>query len=162
MPTLAAWRTDKQQNRNSTKISQWYPEPFPAIRQWKTRLVPETPAGYPPPPLLPLSGGSKCSGWGFCISRASLGDQGSEANPEGMRRCTFFRTSAGGRSANLQRSDPFSRLRRQLPLVTKGSPCIVQPRRCAHSPAKVTDASTAFLPSGLPTASRVRSAVCRR
>ena len=24
-----------------------YPEPFPAIRQWKTRLVPETPAGYP-------------------------------------------------------------------------------------------------------------------
>ena len=30
-----------------------------AIRQQKTRLVPETPAGYPPPTLLPLSGGSK-------------------------------------------------------------------------------------------------------
>ena len=30
------------------------------IRQWKTRLVSEAPAGYPPPPLLHLSGGSKC------------------------------------------------------------------------------------------------------
>ena len=36
------------------------------------------------------------------------------------------------------------------------------PLFCTYSPAKVTDASTAFLPSGLPTASRVRSAVCRR
>ena len=47
-----------------------------------------------------------------------------EAVTEGMRRCTFFRTSAGGRSANLQRSDPLSRLRRQLPLITKGSRCL--------------------------------------
>ena len=59
MPTLAAWRTDKQQNRNSTMRSRKYPEPFPAIQQQKTRLVPEAPAGYPPPPLLPLSGGQQ-------------------------------------------------------------------------------------------------------
>ena len=44
---------------------------------------------------------------------------------EGMRRCTFCRTT-GWCSANLQRSDPFSRLRRQLPLATKGSLCAVQ------------------------------------
>ena len=29
---------------------------------YKTRLVPETPAGYPPPTLLPLSGGSNPGG----------------------------------------------------------------------------------------------------
>ena len=44
---------------------------------------------------------------------------------EGMRRCTFCRTT-GWCSANLQRSDPFRRLRRQLPLATKGSLCAVQ------------------------------------
>ena len=47
-----------QLKRNWTQRYHWYPKPL-AIRQQKTRLVPETPAGYPPPTLLPLSGGSK-------------------------------------------------------------------------------------------------------
>ena len=57
--TYCTLSTDKRPNPNSTTRSRKYPESFPAIRQWKTRLVPETPAGYPPPTLLPLSGGSK-------------------------------------------------------------------------------------------------------
>ncbi len=65
-PTLGAWRTDKQQNRSNIKKSRKCPELFPVIRQWKTRLVPETPAGYPPPTLLPLSGGSKCRSRFLC------------------------------------------------------------------------------------------------
>ena len=35
MPTLAAWKTCKQQNRSSAKRSRWYPEPSSAIRQQK-------------------------------------------------------------------------------------------------------------------------------
>ena len=54
------------------------------------------------------------------------------------------------------------------PFIVRFCRCTVRgrgkplPLFCTYSPAKVTDASTAFLPSGLPTASRVRSAVCRR
>lgn len=53
------------ENRQTAKPEQREGDPdgilklLTAIRQQKTRLVPETPAGYPPPPLLPLSGGSK-------------------------------------------------------------------------------------------------------
>ena len=49
-------QTAKPQQRKEIPM---YPEPFRAIRQQKTRLVPEAPTGYPPQPLLPLSGGSK-------------------------------------------------------------------------------------------------------
>ena len=59
MPTLAAWKTDKQLNPNSAKRSRRYPEPSSAIHQQKTQLVSETPAGYPRQRCYPCQGAAK-------------------------------------------------------------------------------------------------------
>lgn len=59
MPTLAAWKTDKQLNPNSAKRSRRYPEPSSAIHQKKTGWCLKHQPGNPRRHYYPCQGATK-------------------------------------------------------------------------------------------------------
>ena len=89
MPTLAAWKTCKQQNRSSAKRSRWYPEPSSAIRQQKPGWCINT-SRVPPPTLLPLSGGSNGRPYEFYFS--AVANRKITIPPSRLRRATSLYT----------------------------------------------------------------------
>ena len=79
-----------EQTNGRTGAAQRYPNGIlnhsRLYANYKTRLVPEAPAGYPPPPLLPLSRGSMPCG-GFCLKQdVHVLRTGKEKQPAAGRR----------------------------------------------------------------------------
>ena len=70
---------------------------------YKTRLVPEAPAGYPPPTLLPLSGGSNPWRGIFCVFTTSLQGQTAlsarQRPPLRQKKPAAFRFRRGGENS---------------------------------------------------------------